>query len=65
MARVVIKAEKGPVKIETEEGDKWICQCGISKNQPWCDGAHGKTSDEEKGKIYKYHEDGTREEFSE
>jgi CDGSH-type Zn-finger protein len=64
MARIVIISDKGPLKIETKDGDKWICQCGLSKNMPYCDGAHHKTKDEEVGKVYKYNKDGTREELS-
>ena len=65
MARIVIMSDKGPLKIETKDGDKWICQCGLSKNMPYCDGAHRNTKDEEAGKVYKYNKDGTREESSE
>ena len=36
--------------------------CGLSSNQPFCDGSH-KTADEEAGKIYRYNSDGTRTEI--
>ena len=28
--------------------------CGLSRNQPFCDGSHKKTKDEESGKVYAY-----------
>jgi CDGSH iron-sulfur domain-containing protein 3 len=49
-----------PVKVGN--GTKWVCMCGLSSNQPFCDGSHKKTADEEAGKIYIYHQDGTRTE---
>lgn len=33
--------------------------CGLSANQPFCDGSHKKTFDEQAGKVYAYSEDGT------
>ena len=48
------------VKVGNET--KWICMCGLSSNQPFCNGSHKKTADELEGKVYIYHEDGTRTE---
>jgi hypothetical protein len=28
--------------------------CGLSSNQPFCDGSHKKTADEEADKLYRY-----------
>ncbi len=56
MARLVKLTEKGPYKIEAGEGVYYICQCGLSKKFPFCDGSHKKTKDEEEGKLYIYDE---------
>lgn len=30
-----------PIPVKVEEGkDYWWCACGLSKNQPFCDGSH-------------------------
>jgi CDGSH-type Zn-finger protein len=30
-----------PIPVEVEKGkDYWWCTCGLSKNQPFCDGSH-------------------------
>jgi len=37
-------AAKAPVKAALEEGkDYWYCTCGLSANQPFCDGSHKGT----------------------
>lgn len=34
-------AAKAPIKVEVEAGkDYWWCACGLSQNQPFCDGSH-------------------------
>ena len=38
-------ASKTPYPIEVEAGkDYWWCACGMSKNQPFCDGTHKGSS---------------------
>jgi CDGSH-type Zn-finger protein len=40
MSKGVI-AGREPVAIKVEGGkDYWWCACGLSKNQPFCDGSH-------------------------
>ncbi len=64
MARLVTKTAHGNLEIKTSDGKTvHICQCGLSKNQPYCDGSHAKTLDEDDSKLYVYNEDGTREEI--
>lgn len=57
MARLVKFTEHKPLKLETKEGAKFICQCGLSKKFPFCDGHHQKTKDEKENKIYIYDEE--------
>lgn len=37
-------AGKGPIAVEMKQGEKraW-CACGLSANQPFCDGSHRST----------------------
>ena len=38
-------AQKEPLKVTVEEGKKYFwCACGLSQNQPFCDGSHKTTS---------------------
>ncbi|PIY71592.1 iron-binding protein [Candidatus Roizmanbacteria bacterium CG_4_10_14_0_8_um_filter_33_9] len=60
MARVVIKEAKGPMELKPQKKSVFICMCGLSKNQPFCDGSHLKTKDEKKGEVYRYNEKGEK-----
>jgi CDGSH-type Zn-finger protein len=37
-------ADKKPVVTELDAGTYYWCACGLSKNQPYCDGSHAGTS---------------------
>jgi CDGSH-type Zn-finger protein len=60
MARIVRHDAKAPAIVKV--GDKVIavCQCGLSKNKPFCDGTHHGTEDEKDGVLYVYDVDGKR-----
>lgn len=60
MARNVIKTAHGPYELKPQDKPVHICICGLSKNQPFCDGSHKKTLDEAEGKTYVYADDGTK-----
>ena len=44
MARFVKREDRGPMEVKIGNASKWICMCGLSKNQPFCDGNHKKTA---------------------
>jgi CDGSH-type Zn-finger protein len=58
MPRLVKKTAHAPFQV----GDKHICMCGLSENQPFCDTSHKKTLKEDESKLYWY-ENGKAEEI--
>lgn len=62
MARVVKRTPTEPTKFMIDGKEQWFCKCGLSKNQPYCDGSHKLTKGEEPGKLYWYDDAGTRHE---
>jgi CDGSH-type Zn-finger protein len=53
MARLVKKEDKFPFEIKIGEQSIWICMCGLSNNQPFCDNSH-KTVVDEDNRTYAY-----------
>ena len=40
-----VRAADTPFAVNVEQGkDYWWCSCGLSKNQPFCDGSHKPTT---------------------
>jgi CDGSH iron-sulfur domain-containing protein 3 len=60
--RRVVKSDQKPFEIKPQDQSVWICMCGLSKNQPFCDGSHKRTREEEEGKTYEYDAEGHRRE---
>ena len=65
MSRIVVKTAHAPHEIKPSEKSTFICMCGLSKNQPFCDQSHKKTLDEKEGEVYEYDKDGKRMECCE
>jgi CDGSH iron-sulfur domain-containing protein 3 len=60
--RKILKSDSQPLEIKPQEKSVWICMCGLSKNQPYCDGSHKKIAGEEDGRTYEYDAEGHRRE---
>ncbi len=54
MARIVLHEANKPFPITVGDKTVYICQCGLSKTKPYCDGHHKLTLNEAEGKIYFY-----------
>ncbi len=55
MARLIRHEATGPIEVPPQDKSVWICACGLSKNQPFCDGAHKACRQQEtEGKLYRY-----------
>ena len=60
MARLVKRFRNEPYAVTIGGETQYICGCGLSATQPFCDGTHKITKTEVSGKLYWYDEDAER-----
>lgn len=58
MAREVTHEARGPEVFDEDDlgndGELYVCRCGLSDAGALCDGSHNATADEADGVTYKY-----------
>jgi CDGSH-type Zn-finger protein len=62
MARLIKRLRAEPFAVAVGGETKWICGCGLSRNQPFCDGTHKTARDEATGSLCWYDSAGQRHE---
>lgn len=60
MARLVKRFRNKPYALTIGGETQYICGCGLSATQPFCDGTHKITETEGAGRLYWYDEDRQR-----
>lgn len=64
MARLVMRTRSKPYPVTFGDETKYICGCGLSATQPFCDGTHKRTRDEPEGGLCWYDADVGRNELA-
>lgn len=64
MARQVRHDASGPAVFDADDlgddGELYVCRCGLSSRGALCDGSHNATADEDPDVVYKYENDDPR-----
>jgi CDGSH iron-sulfur domain-containing protein 3 len=64
MARLVMRTRSKPYPVDIGGETKFICGCGLSATQPFCDGTHKLTRDEQEGALCWYDADVQRKDIA-
>jgi CDGSH-type Zn-finger protein len=65
MARLVKRFRNKPYPITVGEDTEYVCGCGLSNTQPFCDGTHAIAATELPDRLYWYDKERRRYEVPE
>ncbi|MGR4868069.1 CDGSH iron-sulfur domain-containing protein [Variovorax sp. LARHSF232] len=64
MTRLVMRTRSKPYPVTIGGETQYMCGCGLSATQPFCDGTHKLTRDEEPGVLCWYDADVVRKQIA-